>query len=192
MNKIAELKAHYNRGWESDEDLRRLPKRLNEEQASLHLDGVTIDNDDKFSHYIRELYRSDTFTDKTVIKWNNNLTTDQTYANTIIFFKNKKYGMDKVYRFTGNTNLGNNGFSSANSAIEWGNKVKDIITKSVTTAIQQKNNKHAFALTEIHTTIKRELQKYCKRSPPSARELTESPPEREIKEAAETTKAEAS
>ena len=45
MKKIAELKAEYNRGWESDKNLRRFPKRLKEEQASLHLDGVTINND---------------------------------------------------------------------------------------------------------------------------------------------------
>ena len=50
VNEITELKAHYNKGWESDENLRQLPKRLNKEQASLQLDGVTIDNDDKFSH----------------------------------------------------------------------------------------------------------------------------------------------
>ena len=31
VNKVAELKEHYNRGWECDENLRRFPKRLNEE-----------------------------------------------------------------------------------------------------------------------------------------------------------------
>ena len=46
VNEIVELKAHYNRGWESYENLRRFPKRLNEEQASLHLDGVIINNDE--------------------------------------------------------------------------------------------------------------------------------------------------
>ena len=50
VNKIAEFKAHYNRGWESDENFRRFPKRLNKEQDSLKPDGVTINNYDKFSH----------------------------------------------------------------------------------------------------------------------------------------------
>ena len=84
------------------------------------------------------MYRSGTFTDETVIEWNNTPTADQTYANAIIFFKKKKDGMDKVCRLTGNTNLVNNGFSSANAAIEWGNKVKDVITTSVTAAINKK------------------------------------------------------
>ena len=30
MNEIVELEAHYKRGWESDENLIRFPKRLNE------------------------------------------------------------------------------------------------------------------------------------------------------------------
>ena len=68
VKKIAEQKAHCNRGWEYDENLRQSPKRLNEEQSSLQLDGVTISNDNKFSHYLRKLYRSGTFTDKTVIQ----------------------------------------------------------------------------------------------------------------------------
>ena len=52
-----------------------------------------------------------------------------------------------------------NGFSSANAVIEWGNEVKDVITTAVTAAIQQKNNKHALALTEMRTANERELQK---------------------------------
>ena len=67
--------------------------------------------------------------------------------------------MDKVYRLTGNTKSGKNGFSSANVAIKWGKEVKEIITKAVTAAIQQKDNKHSLALTEMRTTNKRELQK---------------------------------
>ena len=165
------MKALYNIGWESDENLRRFPKRLNEEQASLQIDGVTIENNDKFIHYLRELYCIGIFTDETVIEWNNNSTADQTYANTIIFFKKKKGGMDKVCRITGNTKLGNNGFSSANAAIDWGNKVKDIITKVVTALIQQKDNEHALALTEMGTAQKKNAicKKYHKRLPPSVR-----------------------
>ena len=117
MNEIAELKVHYNRGWEFNENLRRFPKRLNKEQASIQLDRVIIKNDEKFSHYLRELYCSGTFTEETVIEWNNKPAADQTYANAIIFFEKKKYGMDKVCRLTGNTKLANNGFSSANATI---------------------------------------------------------------------------
>ena len=115
MNKIAELKAHYNRGWEYDENLRRFPKRLNKEQAILQLDDVTIDNGDKFSQYLRKLYRSDTFTDNMVIKRNNTPTADQTYANAITFFEKKEDEMEKMCWITGNTKSVKNGFSSANA-----------------------------------------------------------------------------
>ena len=93
MKKIVELKANYNREWESDENLRRFPKQFNEEQASLQLDNITINNDNKFSHYLHKLYRSSTFTDESMIEWNNKVTADQTYANAIIFFEKKKDGM---------------------------------------------------------------------------------------------------
>ena len=63
--------------------------------------------------------------------------------------------MDKVCRLTGNTKLGKNGFSSADAVIEWGNKVKDVITKAITSDIQQNNNEHALALVEMRTVNKR-------------------------------------
>ena len=81
--------------------------------------------------------------------------------------------MDKVCWLIGNTKLVNNGFSSANAAIEWGNELEYVITTAITAAIQEKDNKHALALTEMRTANKRDLKKYCKRSPPSARESTD-------------------
>ena len=58
---------------------------------------------------------------------------------------------------TGNTNLGKNGFSSANATMEWGNDVKDVIKKDVTATIEHKDNYHALALTEMRTTNECEL-----------------------------------
>ena len=91
-----------------------------------------------------------------MIKWNNKPTTDQTYANAIMFSEKKKYGMYKVCRITGNTKSVKNGFISANAKIEWGNEVKDVITTVFTAAMQQ-NNEHALALTEMRTVNKCEL-----------------------------------
>ena len=58
------------------------------------------------------------------------------YARLIILFEKKKDGMDKVCWLIGNTKLVNNGFSSVNAIIEWGNEVKDVITTAVTAATQ--------------------------------------------------------
>ena len=82
--------------------------------------------------------------------------------------------MDKVYWLTDNTKLIKNGFSSANAAIELENEEKDVITTAVTATILKKDNEHALALREMCTTNEHDLQKkYCKRSPPSERELTD-------------------
>ena len=153
------MKAKYNRGWEYDKNLRKFQKRLNKKQASLQLDGVTINNSDKLGHYLHKLYHRGTFTDETVIKWNNKPTADKTYANVIILFEKKKYAIDKVCRITVNTKLGKHGFSITNFMIDWGNEAKDIITKKVTATIQQKYNEHPLALTDMCTANKRELQK---------------------------------
>ena len=173
MNEIVELKAHYNRGWKSDENLRRLPKRLNEEQSSLQLDGVIIGNDEKFSQYLSKLYRSGTFNDETVIAWNNKPTEYQTYANAIILFETKKDGMYKVCQLTGNKKLVKNGFSSANAVIEWGNEVKDVIKTAVTASIQQKITSTPSLSRKCAPPTNASCKKYCKRSPPSARESTD-------------------
>ena len=58
---------------------------------------------------------------------------------------------------TGNTKLGKNGFSNANATMEWGNDLKDVITKYVTATIEHKDNDHALALTEMRTTNEYEL-----------------------------------
>ena len=49
VNAVAKMKAHYYRGWETNEPLVQFTKRLKEEQASLALDGVTITIDDEIS-----------------------------------------------------------------------------------------------------------------------------------------------
>ena len=172
-NKIVELKVHYNRGWKSNENLRQLPKQLNEEQSSLQINGIIIGNDEKLSQYLRKLYRSGTFNDKTVIAWNNKPTEDQTYANPIILFETGKDGMDKMCRLTGNKKLVNNGFSSANAVIEWGNEVKDVIKTAVTASIQQKITSTPSLSRKCAPPTNASCKKYCKRSPPSARESTD-------------------
>ena len=76
-------------------------------------------------------------------------------------------------RLTGNTKSVKNNFSSANTAIEWGNDVKEVITTAVTAVIQQKDNKHTLVITEMRTTNERELQKIPHALSPSARKLTD-------------------
>ena len=127
VNAVAKMKAHCYRGWETNEPLVQFPKQLKEDQARFALDSVTITIDDVFDHYLRELYASGGFSDETVIEWNDKNPLEQTFHNAIIFYENKKKGMDKVTRLTGNTRSGKAGFTSANQAVEFGEEMKQII-----------------------------------------------------------------
>ena len=59
---------------------------------------------------------------------------------------------------TGNTKSVKNGFISVNAAIQWVNKVKDVIMIAVTAVIKKKGNDNAPVLTEMRTAKERELQ----------------------------------
>ena len=68
--------------------------------------------------------------------------------------------------------------------------MKDVITIAVTASIQQKITSTSSRSRKFAPLTKAICKKYCERSPPSARESTDLPSEREIKEKAATTKAE--
>ena len=57
---VKELKEHYYRGWEqsANKKLEKFATRLDHEQGRLAIDGIIIPNDDKFQHYLTEVYNS--------------------------------------------------------------------------------------------------------------------------------------
>ena len=61
------VKKRYFRGWDQGELLVRFPLRLDKEQVSLALDGIIIDNDDKYECYLQEIYKSRVFTNAVVM-----------------------------------------------------------------------------------------------------------------------------
>ena len=81
-----EVKAHYERGWDraNGELLATFAERLDQEQASLQQDGVTIHPDDKYTHYITEIYGSGEFSETIIIEWTQQ--PDQNYATARAFF----------------------------------------------------------------------------------------------------------
>ena len=159
VNAKAKLKKRYFRGWEQGGQLVRFPLRLDEEQVSLALDDIIIDNDDKYECYLQEIYKSRVFTDEVVTEWNKKPAVNQTYANATTFFEAAKDDMDKIERLMGNDKASNNGFNSANAAIEWGEEVKVIIQQAVLDAMATKENEHALAITALRDNINRKLQR---------------------------------
>ena len=159
VNARAKLKKRYFRGWDQGEQLVRFPLRLDEEQASLALDGIAIDDEDKYESYLREIYKSRVFSNEVVTEWNKKPLADQTYEKATPFFEAAKEDMDKIDRLMGNDKASNNGFSSANAAVEWGEEVKEIIQQAVVDAMAAKDTEHALAITSLREDNSRELQR---------------------------------
>ena len=126
-----EVKAHYNRGWDraNNELLSAFGDRLDQEQKLLLQDKVTIHADDKYSHYITEVYNSGVFSEQTIMDYVGKPAVDQDYANARTYFEEKMDQLDHVRRLIGNT-TGGAGFGSAMSAQER-KELRDIIMEAV-------------------------------------------------------------
>ena len=98
---IDDLKANYNRGKEADERLSKFATRLDQEQDRLAVDGIIIANDDKFRHYLSEIYKSGIFSIEAITQWTERPPLNQTYANARTFFEAKQRGMETVQHITG-------------------------------------------------------------------------------------------
>ena len=159
VNAKAQLKKLYFRGWEQGEKLVWFPLRLDEEQYSLAINGITIEDDEKYESYLREIYKSRGFSNEVITEWNKKPAVDQTYANATPFFKAENEDMDQIDRLIGNEKASRNGFSSAHVATEWGEEVKVIIAQAVVEAILAKDTEHALILSELRDENSRELQR---------------------------------
>ena len=119
---IKEVREHYFRGWQHSaqpkpEGLKKFAKRLDEEQAALAADGVTISDGDKERHYLLQVYRSGIFARDTLRAWKQRAANQQTYANAKTYFEDEVKGIQELDRLTGES-TGTSGFGSAAAAIE--------------------------------------------------------------------------
>ena len=58
---IQQLKDKYKKGWRPNEHISAFARRLNENQAKLATDGITISDVDKNQHYMLQIWKSDMF-----------------------------------------------------------------------------------------------------------------------------------
>ena len=135
---IADLKSNYNRGMEQNEQLLKFGTRLDQEQDNLAVDGVIITNDDKFNHYLTEIYNGGIFSTEAITQWTETPAVNQTYANARTFFETKLQSMKTVQRLTAKSGAANHGFSTAAAALELkelGDSIKEMVRETVTEAI---------------------------------------------------------
>ena len=165
-----EVKAHYERGWDraNGELLATFAERLDQEQASLQQDGVTIHADDKFTHYITEVLSSGEFSETIIIEWTQQ--PNQNYATARAFFEGKMVAIQAVRRLTGN-NSGGLGLGTALSAQEIEELraiIKEAVRETVAAAIEERERnapantaEYANALQAVRSenmTLKEQMQ----------------------------------
>ena len=155
---IADLKSNYNRGMEQNEQLLKFGTRLDQEQDNLAVDGVIITNDDKFNHYLTEIYNGGIFSTEAITQWTETPAVNQTYANARTFFETKLQSMKTVQRLTAKSGAANHGFSTAAAALELkelGDSIKEMVRETVTEAIDghrsqgEEPTDHANALSSL-------------------------------------------
>ena len=145
-----QAREHYFRGWERTksprpEGLLRFGKRLDEEQESLGLDGVTISNANKEEHYLLQVFQSGVFPATTIREWKRRPGANQTHAHAKTFFQAEQKGLTEVHRLIGDTAQGH-GYESAPAALERGldtildrfnDNVEQRVQETVDAGIQQ-------------------------------------------------------
>ena len=121
---IKKVRDHYFRGWERNktprpEGLKKFGKRLDEEQAALDRDGITVSDADKKDHYLIQVYTSGVWPAAIIREWKKKPYADQTYANAKDFFEDEAKGLGEVERLMGDAAPAN-GFESAAAVLERG------------------------------------------------------------------------
>ena len=163
---VDEVKEEFKRGWDhaNGELIGKFGDRLDQEQTAFTRDGVTISNEEKYRHYIKEMYRSGQFTQDMVMEWIAKPPADPTHANARTFFERKILNMENAARLTGNT-AATHGFGTAAVAGELGEikealmgaireAVADAVAEERSETTSEENKENANAMTQIRSENK--------------------------------------
>ena len=144
---FSQVEKYFKRGWNRAENERvaKFAERLDQEQVAFQREGVAISDDNKFRHYMDEIYSSGAFSHDSIKNWVSQGIAAQTYANARNYFEEDARAMENVKRLTNSTD-GGHGFGTAMSAVELKNlgdtirdTLKDTITAAVAAEITQQN-----------------------------------------------------
>ena len=144
---IDEVKEEYKRGWDNANGdlIAKFGDRLDQEQTAFTRDGVAISNDEKYRHYVKEMYKSGQFTQDMIMEWIAKPAAEQTYANARTFYEGKTQNMESAARLTGNTTA-THGFGTAAVVNELG-EIKQAIMGAIKDAVSE-----AVAEERVNTT----------------------------------------
>ena len=161
---IDEVKNHALRGWErnANERLSKFATRIDQSQTRLAADGITITDEEKFRHYLSEVYSSGVFANDIITQWTERDRALQTYANARTFFEGKQRGMETVERLTGRT--AGSGYSAAAAALELKelqSTLKTAITETVAAAIEENRTGEGSAATDSANAVNRLLTDFA-------------------------------
>jgi hypothetical protein len=153
-----QLKKNYYRGWdENEEHLTAFALRLDEEQAKLLSDGITITTIDKCQHYMLQIWNCGQFNKQTMTEWSIKPAGEKLYPQAVIFFNLKMRNSEQYEAASGNSTA-KNGFDSANAALEITellNTAKADAT-AATEALQRRDEEHALAMRDMRTEMRKE------------------------------------
>ena len=145
---VADLKQHYKRGMEPNEQLQQLCTRLDQEQDNLRVEDVIISNNDQFNHNLTEIYNSGMFSAETITQRTETPVADQTYVNARTFFEGKLRSMKTAQRLTAKSGAANHGFSTTAATLELkelGNSINEVVWETVNEALSEHLPQHELA-----------------------------------------------
>jgi hypothetical protein len=137
---------NYERGWEENEHISAFATRLDDEQAKLLADGITISDENKKSHYILEMWNCKRFSEPVMSKWTNRLPARKTWARAKSYFEKKAGELDK-YELTNGVGDKPNEFAGAAT------EMKEQLQRAIE-AIERKDEEHALAMREAKNEAK--------------------------------------
>ena len=121
---------------------------------------MVISNDDKFRHYLMEVYGSGKFTAEAITQWTEKPVADQTYQNARTYYEAKERAMETVQRLTAGR-VGGAGYGTAAAALELKElrgAIKEAIEETIAQALEEKLAAHDHQGSEESANAMRQLK----------------------------------
>ena len=134
------LLDNFERGWEEDEHISAFATRLDDEQAKLLADGITVSEENKMSNYILEMWNSKRFSEPVMSKWTRKPPARKTWARATAYFEKKAAELDK-YELSNGVGSKPNEFAGATT------EMKQQLQRAID-VIEAKDEEHALAMRE--------------------------------------------
>ena len=137
---------NFEHGWEDNEHISAFATQLDDEQAKLLADGITILEENKKLHYILEMWNCKRFSEPVMSKWTQKPPARKTWARAKAYFE-KRSGEFNKYELTNGLGDKPNKFARATT------EMKQQLQRAIN-AIERKDEEHALAMREAKIKAK--------------------------------------